>query len=132
MARRQKKIVDEYRNAGSDFGNAVSYLYLGECIDFREKFERWEAAEQAYAGLGFRTLSIDDFVQIGGYSNTLDEKFRVSRELSERIVLHAAVYRERFLTSPIAPAVNLSALLQGGKMVTGTYMLPTTADASVK
>jgi hypothetical protein len=124
------EIVQAYVTAGIEFGDVVSMIYMGECIGFDELFEKWEDAEKAYAGLGYRTLSIDDFISAGGYGTDIDPLLRVPRKEGETVVFHAAYYREHFLHRNMM--VSVTPVEGGSGAFTGQYIRPSTAHLTEK
>ncbi len=116
--------VQAYVMAGGEFGSAVSYIYLGECVGFTELLEHWETTERAYAEMGFRTLSIDDFRGFGGYGIDIDPLLRVPRKKGEEPVYHAAYYRDHFL-GKVSMSEAVTRAFQGEASV-GTYEVPST------
>lgn len=121
-------VTERYTEAGGEFGGAVSYLYMGECIGFEELFNVWALWELEYAKRGYRTLSIDDFVGYGGYGKDISPQLSVRRTAGEPFILHAEMYRQRYL-GKIAPIVDMAALLKpGAQPQCGLYELPSTKD----
>ncbi len=122
-----KKVEKYYVKAGADFGDAVSYIYMGECIGFRGMLRRWTWWEKEYSHRGYRTISIDDFIGYGGYGKELSG-LGVKLKQGEKAVLHAEIYKDRFLRKVVAQ-INLQELLDGdGKPQVGHYCLPGTKN----
>lgn len=131
-----KQVENRYTEAGRIFGDAVSYIYMGECIDFEKYLTTWGKWEAEYAKRGYRTLPIDDFVKYGGYGKPLKD-LGTKRGKNEKAIYHAKLYRELYL-GKIQPAVNLTELMKPGepagdsdeqtesRMQIGTYNLPST------
>jgi len=114
-----------YVRAGGIFGDAVSYLYIGECAGFEDLLNRWAKWEKEYARRGYKTLSLDDFIDYGGYGKPL-EGLGVKIEPGQ-LVLHAEIYRQHYLgkTEPIA---DWKKVMDGGCYVVVTYALPSTEE----
>lgn len=115
-----RKVEERYVRSGRIFGAAVSYIYMGEAVGFKKMLRNWEKREAEYARRGYRTISLDDFVESGGYGKPLlhtDAK----RAEGEEPVFHARIYREEYL-GKIEPMIDPFA----GKVQTGTYVLPST------
>lgn len=93
---RREYIVEQYVRSGAVFGEALSHLYMGECVGFHGMKERWAKLEQLYADLGYRTIPVEDFVEYGGYGKAIDHKVRVKRSEGEAPVLHAVTFQERY------------------------------------
>lgn len=113
-------VVKMYVESGTDFGDAVSYLYMGECIGFKGLFNKWAFWEREYARRGYATIDLDSFVDAGGWGKELPS-LRVLRDGKEA-VLHAEIYRERFLGKPIP----IEARQVEGGAVAANYVLPST------
>ena len=130
-----KWIEKHYAKAGRIFGDAVSYIYMGECVGFDSMLAKWEKLEAEYAKRGYRTLPVDDFVAYGGYGTPLKD-LGVRRAESEEPVFHAKIYREVYL-GRIRPTVNLSELMRPAepneppesRAQVGTYFVPSTKKA---
>lgn len=126
---RRQYIVERYVRAGARFGEAISYIYMGECIGFHSIRARWERFERKYASLGYRTISLDDFIEYGGYGKSIDHLLRITREEGESAVIHADVYEHRYQAG-FKPAIDVPAMLEDGQPRCGQYVLPTTKDAA--
>lgn len=118
-----RQVEKRYVRAGAVFGDAVSYLYMGVCVGFIRRFKTWARWEKEYASRGFRTVSIDAFIEHGGYGKNLSGIGK-KREGGEEPIFHAERYRKEYL-GKILPTPNL---FQLDKPRTGTYYLPTTEE----
>ena len=127
---RREYVVEQYLRSGALFGEALSYLYMGQSVDFEKFKQRWAMFERQYAALGYRTISVDDFIEYGGYGVLVDHLLRIRRKIDEPAVLHSDVFTARY-SSGFEPAIDIQHLLDGGKAQTGIYRLPTTRDAAV-
>lgn len=124
-------ITQCYLDTGIDFGDAVSQIHMGECIGFDELLTSWEVAERAYADAGFRTISLDCFMHVGGWGGQFAESIEWPREQGEPVVLHAAFYREKFLGK--IPGLGLvQKAMETGEVQFGTYHVPSTEHLNVK
>lgn len=121
---RNDEVIEAYVLAGAEIGSAVSYIYMGECIGFDKLLDQWEATEKAYSGLGYRTLSIDDFVNYGGWGKSIEDKLRVPRKEGEPEVFHAKYYRETFFKKVGMSDAVIKAMQ--GEAAVGHYMMPST------
>lgn len=120
------KIVEKkYISAGEVFGDAVSYLYMGECIGFEKLFRRWAAWEKEYARRGYRTISLDHFVDAGGWGKSLDTYLGQKLNDGDESVLHAEIYRTKFL-GKIKPVINLEQMMKDGRPQSGVFNIPST------
>ncbi len=55
-------VKKRYKKAGAMFGDALSYIYMGECIGFEMLLDRLARWEEEYASRGYRTISLGAFV----------------------------------------------------------------------
>ena len=122
--------VQRYIDTGAAFGSAVSFIYMGQCVGFDALLLDWEEAEQAYARLGFRTLSLDDFVDYGGYGKQL-LGLKVLRDEGEDPVYHARFYRDNFLDK-IDPVLDFNKMQETGEAQFANYAVPSTKHLSEK
>lgn len=123
-------VVKRYIDAGAIFGDAVSYIYMGECVGFAKRLENWENAELAYSALGYRTLSLDQFVDYGGYGKELIG-LTVPRDEGEEIVLHAKYYRDNFFNK-VEPVIDFNKMMEDGEAQFGNYAVPSTKHLNEK
>jgi hypothetical protein len=93
---RREWVVEQYVRSGAVFGDALSYLYMGECIGFHSMKERWAKLERLYAELGYRTIPLEDFIEYGGYGKSIDHLVRVRRADGEEALFHAVTFHERY------------------------------------
>jgi hypothetical protein len=125
-----KEVIDRYVNYGLEFGDAVSYIYMGECVGFDKLLDAWEQSEREYSALGFRTCSLDDFIDAGGYGKELTD-LGTPRDIDEEPVYHAAYYRATFFKK-VGPAIDYGKLLKEGGVQHATYARPSTKHLSRK
>ena len=102
-------VEKRYLRAGAEFGDAVSYLYMGECLDFRIRLLVWEDWEEEYAKRGYRTMPLDDFVEFGGYGKSIDHLLGKEREDEEEPIFYAKIFQEVF-PDGIPPIINLDSV----------------------
>jgi len=118
----RKKYVD----AGKNFGNAVSYIYFGESTNLGELGKKWGKWEKEYAERGFRTISLDRFIEFGGYDEPIDDLLNQKRESGEDPIFHSDIYLEKYF-GKVKPVIDIAAFKEGTKRTqSGTYELPTT------
>lgn len=118
-------VEKKYTQAGAIFGAAVSYIYMGECIGFKRFLRKWARWEAEYSRRGYRTLSIDSFINYGGYCEPL-EGLMVKRHTNEQIILHAELYKKEYL-GKVKPVISLKRGMDGETQA-GTYSLPSTKN----
>lgn len=121
---RNDEVIEAYVMAGGEFGSAVSYIYMGECVGFEDMLQKWEQAEKAYAEMGYKTLSVDDFTSFGGYGTDIEPLLRQPRKVGEEPVFHATYYRENFLGAASMNDAVKKAL--SGEAAVGHYVRPST------
>ena len=117
-----KSVEEKYVTAGRFFGFCVSYIYMGEPIGFKKFLAEWEKWEAEYARRGYRTISLDQFIELGGYGEPL-KGLGQKREKGEKPIFHSKIYRYRYL-GRIKPIINATL----GKVQVAEYVLPTTED----
>lgn len=120
-----KSVEKKYVQTGSAFGDAVSYIYMGECVGFESMLNSWADWEKEYVRRGYRTVSLDDFIELGGYGKNIDNLLRQKRNANEEPILHAEIYRENYF-GKIQPVVNLEKMMKDEKPQFGNYTLPST------
>ncbi|MEK9180000.1 MAG: hypothetical protein AAB897_01130 [Patescibacteria group bacterium] len=122
-----KTLQKRYVHAGSIFGYAVSYIYMGECVGFKKLLRRWTRWEKEYARRGYRTLPLDAFVDCGGRGTPLNG-LGIRREADENPIFHAKIYRQRFL-GRVKPAIDLARMMDTGEpQFAEHYPLPSTEN----
>lgn len=136
-----KMVEKKYIKAGAAFGDAVSYIYMGRCVGFEKLFENWRKWEAEYARRGYHTVSLDDFIEYGGYGKTI-KKLGIKRQQDEKPVFHAEIYRQKYLGKEEAlvdrPTVTeVEVKTKKGERVkrpvfSGCYELPTTEAVDEK
>ncbi len=114
------EVERRYLRAGRISGAVVSLIYLGEPVGFEEMLREWEKWEAEYARRGYRTISLDGFIEAGGYGRPL-LNIGIKRDQAEEPILHDRIYREDYLHK-IRPVINPFA----GEIQTGTYAQPST------
>ena len=121
-----KEVEINYVEAGADFGDAVSYAYMGECQGFEKMLSDWTKWELEYSARGYKTISLDDFIEYGGYGKPL-KGLGVKRKPEEEVILHAEIYRKKY-SDKSKPVIDLKKIIETGEAQFGTYILPSTKD----
>jgi hypothetical protein len=116
-------VQQRYLRASSAIGDAVSYLYMGECIGFSDLLAEWQEAEREYAAVGFRTFPIEDLNGFGGWGKDLNG-IGMLRAVDEKPVYHAALYRQHYYGKPVPMHVEQ----HDGGVVSGRWLPPRTSD----
>jgi len=122
-----KAVEKRYMSAGAKFGDAVSYIYMGECEGFESTLKTWGNWEQEYAFRGYRTVSLDDFIEFGGYGRSIDHLLGQKREENESAIFHAKIYSDNYL-GKVEPTIELEKFLVDENPQLGTYTLPSTKN----
>ena len=123
-----KKVEQKYVGVGAQFGSAVSYIYMGECVGFESMLNRWADWEKEYVNRGYKTLSLDDFVELGGYGKSIESLLSQKLGECEKPIFHAQIYRDNYL-GKVSPAINLGKVMDGEAQF-GGYILPSTKSSS--
>lgn len=88
-----QKMIAEYIEAGGRFGLAMSDVFmLGEETAFEDLLSAWEMHEKEYARRGYRTIPLDEFVDLGGFRIAL-KTLGQFRDKHEEPVFHAQAHR---------------------------------------
>lgn len=91
-----KEVQDNYVDAGAELGDALSYGYLGEPLGLDGMVSNWARWELEYSKRGYRTISLEDLIDYGGYGRLYAEPLKglgVKREPKEQIILYSILYR---------------------------------------
>jgi hypothetical protein len=120
-------VKKRYVSNGAFFGDAVSYLYLGESGNMKQLLKAWGRWENEWAKRGYRTISLDRFVELGGYGKPIDDVLGQRRDEGEEPVFHAQIYRENFL-GKIKPPLEIGEVIveMMRRPVSGTFVRPST------
>ncbi|MDD3263292.1 MAG: hypothetical protein PHT94_00165, partial [Candidatus Nanoarchaeia archaeon] len=119
-------IEKAYVNSGFNFANAVNYIFFGECLSFESLLTKWESWEKEYQNRGYRTISIDDFLECLPAKKNIESLLREKIEGNEISVLHSEIYRENFL-GKVKPIIDLDHMINGGREIQfGICELPST------
>jgi hypothetical protein len=87
-----------YLNAGALLGETIYDTWPDAPQRLEPLVEAWERWERAYAGRGYRTLSLDAFIAIGAMDhNPKAFGLTTRRRLGEPPVFHAPYFRQRYL-----------------------------------
>ncbi len=114
-----------YTNAGFIFGDAVSYSYFGESANMEQLLKTWEKWENEYALRGFRTVSLDRFVDFADIEQPICDVLGQKRAKEETPIYHAKIYKENYL-GKIKPAIDIAKMFKDGKRQSGIFEMPTT------
>jgi hypothetical protein len=82
-------VEKRYVIAGSRFGEAVSKSDKYEPFGYNSKLSNLVFWEKKYSDRGYRTISIERFVEFGGYNIPIDDVIGMKREKDELPILYA-------------------------------------------
>lgn len=124
---REQRIINKYLDIAVAVGDMISYVpTMGECIGFSRYVNLWEKAEIKYAKLGYRTISVDDLINAGGYGYDISHLVKVKRNSGENPIFHSTLYKEYYL-GKIMPALDMNSIMTGDIQF-GTFTMPSTED----
>jgi hypothetical protein len=101
-------LVEQYLRAGAQFGDAITSMFIGECVDLETARLNWARYERHYAHLGYRTIAPEDFIEYGAHGKAIDHLLRVKRIENEPAVYHADNF-DRFEDEGFGPLRDFSA-----------------------
>lgn len=94
--KKHDKITAEYRQVACNIGDAISYMGMGDVwITLRgedysmrdaQVYHVLDELEEAYAGLGYRIVPLDNWIDYAGWGVKMDHLWLVKREEDERPV----------------------------------------------
>lgn len=119
---KDKTVERNYVELGAEFGDALSYSYMGEAVGLPLMLNSLAHWEKEYARRGYRPVSINRFVSLGGYGKSIDDVIGKKRTPNEVPVLHASNYLDQY--NGIKPAVDLEKMMEDGKPQSGSYDIP--------
>lgn len=106
-----------YLDRGAFIGDALSYSYMGKAVGFDKILLRLVSWEEEYARRGFMPISLDDFVDFGGYGKDISDLLRVPHQ--GKPVFHA----KEFLNEPddMTPLIDMKALMEGKAQIVNVH-----------
>lgn len=124
----EASVWEGYVAAGKQFGDALSYGYMGTPLYHDQMLAQWQRWEAEYAKRGYRTISLDAFIEWGGWGKAPTD-LGVRRKPGEAAKLHAEIYRKKYGDSAHrAPSILDSEEIRSGKPKSGMHELPGTDD----
>lgn len=121
------RVEKSYINAGAAFGDALSYSGMGSIVGFDEMLDSWARWEKEYVQRGYKTISVDAFINFGGYGVSIDHLVGQKRTENESPRFHADIYKKRYPKSP-TPVIDLDKMIQDGQPQSGTCEIPSTEE----
>lgn len=120
-----RKVEKQYVSAGAKLGDALSYSYLGIPVGLSILIDIWEEWETEYSKRGYRTVSLDSFINYGGgYTKNLNG-IGIKREEGEELISHVARYR-RLYPGELRSVISVKKVTKRSFM--GRYTLPSTEE----
>tara|TARA_S200002703_G_C3765538_1_gene235661 strand:+ start:236 stop:697 length:462 start_codon:yes stop_codon:yes gene_type:complete len=90
------KVIKDYRTFAASLGDAISYAHMGSVsfslfnkswsLSDPETYHKLDELEEQYAELGYRIVSVDDWVDYAGWGVNIDHLWLVKRDEDERPV----------------------------------------------
>jgi len=87
-------VTNKYVSAGQVLGADINMRGYGEAVGTQKRIRRLVGWEQEHVRRGYRTISIADFTQAGGWSKDIADLVGVKREEGEAPIFHAQEYQE--------------------------------------
>ena len=125
-----ERVEHEYVKIGSWVGNAVSMLCYGEAVGMERKVNQWERWEEEYARRGYRTVSLDKFIDLGGHGKVIDDVIGQRYMFNEKPKFHAKIYKHFYL-GKVEPALDLEQMMRDGQPQMGTWEIPSTESKAL-
>ena len=122
-----KSVEKRYVTAGANFGDAVSYSGMGSVVGFEDMLNSWAGWEKEYSIRGYRTISLESFIDFGGYGVKIDHLLGKKRAEKEQPKLHAQTYTAKYPQEP-TPVINLEKMMKDRQPQAGAYQLPSTEE----
>ena len=69
----EKYLIEKYKSVGEDFGDAISYSFMGEIVGFNRLEKKFKKLEKKIIEKGYIPYTIEEFVNAGGYGHPLPE-----------------------------------------------------------
>lgn len=122
-------VEKRYIEIGKNIGNIISMIYMGEPEGFKKIVNKWEKWEEEYASRGFRTLSLNQWENIGGWEDSIEGLIGQIRNKEETPIYHAKIYKQKFL-GKIKPSLNIEQLLNSKSPISKSYFVPSTTETT--
>jgi hypothetical protein len=81
-------VARRYMLAGTRVGNMISYWFMGVPDEYDAAVRRAKKWEKEYSRRGYRTIGRDDFMDAGGYDQSIAHLMMVKRAAGEKAVLY--------------------------------------------
>lgn len=66
----------KYLTTGIQLGDGLSYSYMGEFVGYIQMKEKFSKLENKIISLGLTPISLNDFINYGGYGFSFDSKLK--------------------------------------------------------
>ena len=80
--------------AGRVFGDNLSYIFLGKCVEFEKNLDKLISWELEYAKRGFKTIPLNEFVEFGRYGKDIKNILGKKRDAGEKPLYPAQNYKD--------------------------------------
>lgn len=120
-----EQVENNYVKVGTFIGYIISDAYMGEALGMKRKVTKWINWEQEYSNRGFRTVSLDRFIDLGGYGELIDDVIGKKRDSDEEPIFHARIYKEEYL-GKIQPIFDFRKMVQERKLQIRTWIASST------
>ncbi len=87
-------VEKKYLEAGRVFGDNLSYIFLGKCVEFEKNLDKLISWELEYAKRGFKTIPLNEFVEFGGYGKDIKNSLGKKRDAGEKPLYPAQNYKD--------------------------------------
>lgn len=114
-------VIRRYILAGSTFGDIESYSFMGQAGGYWWYWCRWNFWEAEIIRRGYQTISLDDFIMIGGYG--APEPILRKLAVGEEAIAHSKIRKVKVEQGDQLDA-DISFKEDGS--FSGTYTLPST------
>jgi hypothetical protein len=91
-----KTVEKKYLKAGAEFGESLSYNFVGKDVMFDLKLQNLVYWEKLYSERGFKTISLQKFSALGGYGKDISSFVGIKLQENEKPVLYAELYGKSF------------------------------------
>lgn len=71
--------MNQYVSAGLRWGDAESYSFMGECVGYNSICNRLKYWESEYEKLGYVPVSLDRWVESGGYGREYESQLKIRK-----------------------------------------------------
>ncbi|OVE81668.1 hypothetical protein BVY03_03445 [bacterium K02(2017)] len=103
------QVTSTYLSAGGQIGLALSPYSSPSTAQIRKLAQKWMSAERAYIGIGMRSISLDAFIDSGGFDKSIEHLIGIQLKYLETPIFHAQDYIDQVLGN-INPVLQFESL----------------------